>query len=196
MPPAADHVQRRRVACVLGVATLLLALSTGPVFAGEAGSHSVHEHDAVEERALGVLHPMLVHLPLALSMVAALAVILGIPFRGPFFRSAATYSIVLGAMSSIPAFLLGQEAGSAMGRMSESREATVSIHETWGRIAMLVLLGAAAIHLLSTWRSSSTPLRWLSRVSILGAAGILAHTGYLGGEVARGPGHLDALLPW
>jgi uncharacterized membrane protein len=192
MPQIAENTHGWRVGVVTFLAALLL-VPGGLALAGEGGAHADHEH---EDHALGVLHPALVHFPLALSMVAALATFLGALRPGALFQSSETYSCVLAALSSVPAFLIGQEAEAAMGRMSASREAVVSTHETWGAIAMWALLGAAGVHLLARWRSDSTGLRWLSRGLIVATAGVLAFTGYRGGEVARGPGHLDALLPW
>lgn len=138
---------------------------------------------------------MVVHFPLALSAVAALALLLSMVTSGPFFRYSATYCSVLAATASIPAYLLGLAAEDSMGRMSASREAAVSDHETWGLVAMIVLISAGTARLLSLWRSDSSSLRWAAGILILGSAAVLGYTGFLGGEVARGPGHLDALLP-
>ncbi len=193
-----DPRRKRRapVLAIAGAVVLLLGiLAGGPAIAGEDGSHPDHQQEANGERDFGVLHPVMVHFPLALSAVAALALVMSGLSSGSFFRHSATYTSVLAAVASVPAYLLGQAAEESMGRMSASREALVSNHETWGLVAMIVLLTAAAARLLSLWRSDSKPLRWAAVILILGAAAVLGYTGFLGGEVVRGQGHMDAFLP-
>jgi uncharacterized membrane protein/YHS domain-containing protein len=152
--------------------------------------------DGEDEHPFGVLHFVFVHFPVALSAVAALAALLGIVFRGAFFRNAVTFTLLLAALLSIPTYLTGGEAEEARGRMAEGLRERVDRHETLGTVSMYALLGAAALHVLSLGFSRSVPLRWVALLAVLAVAGIVGYTGYLGGEVSVGPGHLDAFLPW
>ncbi len=181
---------RRGPAAAALVAFLLVLFLAASALAGGNHDHRTEEH------ALGVLHPLLVHFPLALALVAALGVVAGFVFRGPFLRNWVTLTIVLAALFSVPTYLLGEEAEEAMGRMSAARKAMVEAHGTWGAAATYTLLGVAVIRLLTVRWSSSRGLLWISRLAVLGAAAVLAYTGYLGAEVVRGPNHMKGILPW
>jgi len=188
MPRPADAGRRVTGSLLLSVAFLVLIPAAR---AWASGTHS-----AADEHPLGVLHPLVIHFPLALTSVAALAVLLGLVFKGRFFRDATTFSITLAALAALPAWWLGGEAAASMGRMSEGRAAVIGLHETWGTIAAVTIGVAAVLHGL--WRRwpKATALGILSRLSILAAAGVVAATGYLGAEVVRGPNHLERLLPF
>ena len=149
-----------------------------------------------EDHPYGVLHFILVHFPVALSGVAAIAAIVGLVFGGSFFRHALTFCLILAALFAVPAFLTGGEAEEAKGEMTESLHEAVELHETLGTVSMYALIGVALLQLISVWRAESAPLRWLTFVAILAVAGLVAYTGYMGGEVHLGRGHLDAVMPW
>jgi len=163
----------------------------------ESYSFGAYAPDSGEDdHRYGVLHFVLVHFPVALSAVAALAALLGIVFRGAFFRNAVTFTLILAALLSIPTYLTGGEAEEAKGKMAESLLEAVERHETLGTVTMYALLGVAALHLISLGFSRSVPLRWVALVAVLAVAGLVGYTAYLGGEVSVGRGHLDAFLPW
>ena len=177
------------------IAVLILGVATVPVF-GSEDSHAGHEHADEAAHPLGALHPALVHFPVALAMVAAFAVTMGFPFPGPFFRHAATFTIALAGVSSVPAFLVGLEAGAALGRMSASRQAALDLHQTAGTVTMALLLVAAITRLYLVSGERSPALRWIAAAIVLAGAGAASATGFLGGELTRGAGHLSSVLPW
>ena len=177
---------------ILGVAGTAVSASTA---APEAG-HSGHVHEGEDAHPLGVLHPMLVHFPVAFATLAAFAVTLGFAFPGAFFRHATTFSVVVAALSSIPAFIIGLQAGAGMGRMSASRQATMDLHQTAGTISLIVLLVGAAAHIYMISGERHRSIRWIAAILVMAGAGVVGATGYLGGELVRGPGHLSSILPW
>ena len=69
----------------------------------------------------------------------------------------------------------------------------VEAHELWGTISMYTLLGVALVTLIARFKPDSRGMWLLAFLGLLGAAAVVAYTGYLGGEVVR-PGHLDELL--
>jgi len=147
-----------------------------------------------EKHPFGVLHMIFLHFPIALSGIASVAALLGLVFRGPFFRNAATFCIVFAAIFAVPSYFTGEEAHEAKGRTSESLHERIEDHEDWGTISMYTLIGVALLNLVSRMKSGSKALRWASFFTILGAAGVLSYTGFLGGEVAWGEGHLKYLI--
>ncbi len=156
--------------------------------AAEAPESEVEEH---EDHALGALHPMLVHFPVALTMAALFAGLLAFISRRRF-AGIAFYCILLAAVLSIPAFLMGEQAEEGLGRLSEARQEMVEAHELWGTISMYTLLGVALVHLIARFKPDARGMWLIAFLFLLGAAAVVSYTGYLGGEVAR-PGHLDAL---
>ncbi len=150
---------------------------------------------APREHALGALHPIAVHFPIALVMVGAFAAALAALFKAAFFRHAATYTILLAAITVVPAWLLGDEARQMRGKMSDSLAATVDEHEDVATVAMYVVLAAGVLQALSALRPGSAPLRLLALLAVFAAAGAVGYAGYLGGEILR-PGHLRELLPF
>lgn len=167
-----------------------------PQFASAAAPRGSGGEGPEEEHPLGVLHFVFVHFPIALSGVAAIAMLLSLILRARFFRNASAFCLVFAAIFAVPTFLTGGEAEEAKGKMSDSLEKAVERHETFGTISMYSLIGVALLQLVAVWRRDSVPLRWISLLAVLAVAGVVAYTGYLGGEVHLGPGHLDRLLPW
>lgn len=141
------------------------------------------------EHALGALHPIAVHFPIALIMVGAFASLL----PGRFFRNAAVFCVLLAAIASVPAWLLGGEAEELRGKMSDALEHRVERHESFATGAMIAILAAGALTGLSTVLPAYKPVRIVAVLAVLAAAGITGFTGYLGGEIVR-PDHLKPLL--
>jgi uncharacterized membrane protein len=155
------------------------------------------EPSPAEEHPLGVLHPVLVHFPLALTLVAALTALLGLVTAGSFFRNVTTFLLVLAALSIVPSFLTGEEAEEARGVMNDALQERVEDHETLGLISLYVVIGAAVVQLLTyPKRLDRMGFRLFALILVLAAAGVAGYAGYLGGEVIRGPDHLKHLLPF
>lgn len=163
----------------------------------KAGGWDYSEPSHAEQHATGVLHPILIHFPLALSAVAALTALLGLLISKSFFRNMTTLLLILAAASIVPSFLTGQEAEEARGAMADSLHERVEAHEEMGLVAMYVVLAAALLQVLSyTKPLDKSVVRIAALVLILGAAGTAGYAGYLGGEVIRGPDHLQHILPF
>jgi uncharacterized membrane protein/YHS domain-containing protein len=160
--------------------------------ANEAKAAAGDGEEEDEDHALGALHPVLVHFPVALTMAGLLAMLLSVVSRQRF-AGIAFYCVLLGAVLSVPTFLVGEDAEEGLGRLSEARHEMVEAHELWGTISMYVLLGTAVIHLIARLMPDSGKLWLFSLLVLLGAAAVVGYTGYLGGEVAR-PGHFQALF--
>jgi len=156
------------------------------------------QETAKDRHPFGVLHPVMVHFPIALTTVAALAALLSLLFAKSFFRSAATFTILLAAVMSVPSTMTGEEAEESKGVMSDALHERVEAHEDIASIAQWVVIGAAVLQVLSLAGPLATMswFRWVAVAGILGAAGIIGYTGYLGGEVMWGPDHLKKILPF
>ena len=80
--------------------------------------------------------------------------------------------------------------------MSASRQAALDLHQTAGTITMILLLVAAAAHIYMIGGERHRSVRWIAAVLVIVGAGVVGATGYFGGELVRGPGHLASVLPW
>jgi len=151
-----------------------------------------------ELHAYGVLHPALVHFPVALTAVAALAALLSLLVAKAFFRQAATFTIVMAAVFVFPAMLTGEEAEEGLGVKTDALHERVEAHESAGALAPWIVIGAAVLQVLAVAGPFSRAgwFRVVGVAGLLAAAGFVGWTGYLGGEVMRGPDHLKNVLPF
>ena len=130
---------------------------------------------------LGRLHPAAVHFPIALLILAAL-VELTIMFR-PHLKLERTVGLLLwaGALSGIIAALLGWYAG---GFRLTDRSELLFAHRWNGTAITIIALMAALAHSRG-WN------RMVFRLLVFSVAIALIIQGYLGGELAFGPDHLN-----
>lgn len=141
----------------------------------------------------GVLHPSLVHFPIALAITAAAAELAGLVFRIRALRDFAFVAVLLAGLAVVPVYLTGHAAHERKGRMATSLAARVERHEDWGTATMWVVLAAAGLALAARLRPRRF-LRVTATAALLAAAALAGITGFFGAEVVRGPDHLSPLL--
>lgn len=148
------------------------------------------------------LHPLIVHFPIALLLVAPLLVLLGLlwPAQRTGIHAAALVLLLLGTSMAVLAISTGMAAAGAAGRNPELLLALDS-HELLAKQTALLYLGLSlafvVLHLLSRHRREGTRPRWLIVVHLLwlagslGASFLLARTGHLGGRMVHELGFHD-----
>jgi uncharacterized membrane protein len=128
-------------------------------------------------------HPMIVHFPVALVACAALlllaARLLPRSRYTPTLATVGTWNLCLGALAAL--FALGSGLAAVVGLdVDAAARHAISVHVKW---AMFTTLGLV---LMSVWRGAGTAQEarpsWLQIVMLLGAAGALLVTAYLGGR--------------
>ncbi len=136
------------------------------------------------------LHPAVVHFPIALGLIGALAELVYLLIRRPWVRWFGPVLLTLALAGSGAAYFSGK----AVGDKAEHQgvpEAAVDKHEE----SCLWALGALGLATLLSWavRPSGKGL-WLSTLVALAAAGLTLYTGYLGGELVyvHGAGRVKA----
>jgi uncharacterized membrane protein len=132
---------------------------------------------------LGALHPGVVHFPIAILAVAAFLEFLQI-LRRKTEPAPGTLTLAwLAAAAAVPASFFGFQLADYEG----SEGSLINLHK-WTGIASTVVAIAAA---LCATRAKSSPgaVKGLRLALILGATLVLT-TGYLGGELVFGEGHL------
>lgn len=128
------------------------------------------------------LHAMIVHFPVALVLVAFFTEVLGLILKKEFYQQATFYILILAALGAIVAYLTGDAAGDGMdgGSLLQAMEA----HEEAAAFTLWFTLAAAvAKSALYILKKEIQWLKILAFVLLLAAAGGVARTGYLGGQL-------------
>ena len=136
------------------------------------------------------LHPAVVHFPIALGLIGALAELVYLLIRRPWVRWFGPVLLTLALAGSGVAYFSGK----AVGDKAEHQgvpEAAVDKHEE----SCLWALGTLGLATLLSWAVRPTGKGiWLSTLVALAAAGLTLYTGYLGGELVyvHGAGRVKA----
>jgi uncharacterized membrane protein len=139
---------------------------------------------------IGRFHPLIVHFPIGLLLLAALleGVTLFRPFRRR--RSATVPVLFLGAVSAVAAVV----AGLLLSLEGGHDEALVSSH-MWLGIAVAVGAVSAAVLKIRGMRKHSRALALAYAACLLATVGALLVVGHLGAALTHGSGYLTYYLP-
>jgi uncharacterized membrane protein len=130
---------------------------------------------------IGRLHPMLVHFPIGLVLVAAVAEVVAMTTGLWDWRAVAVANVRAGAGFTIGAVIAGWWLAASPGI-----EATSSLewHRWLGTIAAVAVFGAA---LATAGARARSPFAvWVYRITLFWAAALVAVTGHLGGLLVWG----------
>ncbi len=136
--------------------------------------------------ALGRLHPILVHFPVALIVSAAVTEAIAVARRDERLGDAARVMITIAAWASIPTALAGFARADAV-TLSPELQSTFAIHRIAG-IATPVLAFLAAGLVAGVRKSGQIWELFLYRAVLLLAAIAAVIAGYHGGELVYGVG--------
>ena len=129
----------------------------------------------------GKLHPLLIHFPIALVLVAAMAELVATMTNSRDWHVVAVTNLRAGAVLAVGAAIVGWLLASAPG---VEPSATLEWHRWLGTTAAI----AAAAAALATGGADgpSERTRWIYRTALFGAAACVALTGHLGGILVWG----------
>ncbi len=141
------------------------------------------------------LHAMVIHFPIALLIVGFLSELIALFTKRKFFKDAAFYLLILGALGAIVAYISGSYAGGGMtdGFLQEPLE----LHEDAALVtlwlAIITALFRAAIYYFDFQKNWA---KWASILLFATLIGFVARTGYLGGQLVfkHGAG-IELVLP-
>jgi uncharacterized membrane protein len=130
---------------------------------------------------IGRLHPVLVHFPIGLVLIAAVAEMVAMMTGRWDWRSVAVANVRAGAVFTIGATIAGWRLASSAGI-----EATSSLewHRWLGTIAAVAVFAAALAAAGARGRSGFVV--WAYRIALFWAAALVAVTGHLGGLLVWG----------
>lgn len=135
--------------------------------------------------ALGRLHPLSVHFPIALLMLGALAELLFLMSRRDFFREGARFCTLFGALSAPPAALLGWCAG-GFATFPGDLSNILWLHKWSGTALALLAVVTGILSERCPTRERPDRVR-LYRVALFASAFLVAVVGFLGGQLVYGP---------
>lgn len=138
-------------------------------------------------RFLGAFHPVAIHFPIALLLLAALAEGLSLLSPRPFLTDAVRVSLLLGALSAVLAAALGW-AAAAFASFPGELTRVLFLHR-WVGTGTAVLAAIAAGLSEASRRKERPGLRRACRLTLFGSAALAGLSGYLGGALIYGPEH-------
>jgi uncharacterized membrane protein len=128
----------------------------------------------------GRLHPLLVHFPIALVLIAAIAELVSVTTRFPGWRTVAVANVRAGAVFAVASAAAGWLLASS--RIVEASPA-LEWHRWLGVLAAIAAISAA----LTTGAIDDQPSRqWLYRVALFSAAALVAVAGHFGAVLVWG----------
>ena len=156
---------------------------------------SSHDHDSDHENDnanrlisyLGKFHPVAVHLPIALFLVAALAELLFLFTGAPLLRSAARFNLLVAVPATVASVLLGL-AAAAGADYPEDYARTFQLHRTMGFVSMGLGIITTTFSELSIRLRGGAVVKTY-RAALLLAVVAIATTGHLGGLLVFGLNH-------
>jgi len=130
---------------------------------------------------IGRLHPLLVHFPIGLVLMAALAEVVALTTGLSGWRTVALANLRAGAVFTIGAAIAGWRLAASPAIAAGS---SLESHRWLGVIAAVAVVGAA---LAAGGARSRTPLAvWGYRIALFWAAMLVGLTGHLGGLLVWG----------
>jgi uncharacterized membrane protein len=130
---------------------------------------------------IGRLHPLLVHFPIGLVLVAAVAEVAAMTTGLWHWRAVAVANVRVGAVFGIGAAIAGWLLASSPGLAAMS---SLEWHRWLGTIAAVAVSGAA---LATAGAGGRSPFAlWVSRITLFWAAALVAVTSHLGGLLVWG----------
>ncbi len=140
---------------------------------------------------LGRLHPLIVHFPIALIIVAAVLELFSLRNFKSKFRAGIHFLILIGTVSAILSAIFGW-------LLAESQGTTGSIldlHKQLG-IVTSILSALLLFLLLKADKSASKKLNSIYRIFLFFTAFVVGLTGHFGGSLTHGEDFLTEVLPF
>lgn len=133
------------------------------------------------------LHAMIIHFPIALLMAGFLSEVIALFSKKEFFRNAAFYLLILGAMGAGAAYLSGDYAGE--GIEDGPLEGPMELHEQAATITLWLSIITALFRTgIFYFKSQASWSKWVSIVLFAATIGSVGWTGYLGGQLVYSHG--------
>ena len=133
------------------------------------------------------LHPAVVHFPIVLILLGAVAAIVAAIWRGGHLPRFAALLLVLGAFGAWVAVETGESSGGLLESGSPQMETLVDAHQTWAKrtfaVAIVAALAAVASALAGRWPRLARGVAVVAAIVAAAAAYAVYETGHRGGAL-------------
>ncbi|MCQ6959133.1 hypothetical protein [Mucilaginibacter aquariorum] len=134
------------------------------------------------------IHLLITHLPILGAVLGAFVLIHGIWRKSNITLIAAYNILIISAIGAGIAYVTGEGAEEAVEHIQGISKNVIEEHEESALISLigLIVIGIiAAIGIFVTWKTSSLirPVALIALVAALAGFGLIAWTGYLGGQI-------------
>lgn len=133
------------------------------------------------------LHAMIIHFPIALLLLGFLSEVVSFFVKQDFFKRAAVYLLLLGALAAIAAYITGTYAGAGIeeGPLKEP----MRLHQQAATITLwLAIVLGLLVAVVNYFRYTRVWVKWVGILLFAALAGSVARTGYLGGQLVYSHG--------
>jgi len=128
------------------------------------------------------LHAMIIHFPIALLMAGFLSEIISLFSKNKFYKNAAFYLLLLGALGAITAYISGSYAGEGM--EDGILETPMELHEEAALISLWLAIITALFYVaLYYFKYQRSWAKWAGIILFTALIISIARTGYLGGQL-------------
>lgn len=127
-------------------------------------------------------HAMIIHFPIALLMAGFFSELLGLITKKEFFKNAAVFMLLLGALGAIAAYVSGNMAGDGIdeGPLKQPLER----HELAATVTIWLAAVTALFRVVTFYlKYSRSWVSWVFIVLFAALTGSVATTGYYGGQL-------------
>ncbi len=135
----------------------------------------------------GKLHPMIVHIPIALTLAAGLAEVLVWLTRNHHFQNVARFNVIVAALGGMAATLAGIAAGMST-EYPESFLHSFSMHRSLA-VGVTVALVLAAVMSEIHHRTGKSLFRTSYRIILMHCVALMSLCGWFGGHLVYGLEH-------
>lgn len=130
-----------------------------------------------------LLHPMIVHFPIALLIVGLLADAIGLFSKKEFYSKAGFYLLILGTLGVLAAYFSGDLAGEGVTEAGPLKQALEN-HEEAAELSVWLMAAAALLRITFVIiKKYAGILKWGAFTLFLIGVLSIARTGYYGGEL-------------
>ncbi len=134
------------------------------------------------------IHLLITHLPIFGSILGGLVLAHGIGTKSYQTIIAAYYVIIVSSIGAVVAYLTGEGAEKAVEDIQGVAKNTIGQHEDFALYALVALIVAGLISLLGLYlvikkSSMANTVAWLTLFAAIISFGLVARTGYLGGQI-------------
>jgi uncharacterized membrane protein len=130
-----------------------------------------------------LLHPMIVHFPIALLIVGFVSDLLGALIKRDFFSKVGFSLLILGTLGVVAAYFSGDFAGEGLAEGGPLKQA-LEAHESAAMLSLWLMTATALVRIVMVATKKFTgALRWIPVVMFLIGVLSIARTGFYGGEL-------------